>query len=43
MTVEEHLWYYARLKGIPKNKLKELVEDAIVELDLTNYRSKAAG
>lgn len=29
MSVEEHLWYYARIKGIPKQRSKRLIEDAI--------------
>jgi ATP-binding cassette subfamily A (ABC1) protein 3 len=43
MTVEEHLYYFARIKGIPKDKLKELVEEAITELDLESHRTKEAG
>ena len=43
MTVEEHLYYFARIKGIPKDKLKELVEEAIAELDLESHRTKEAG
>ena len=23
LTVEEHLWFYARLKGMPSNQVKE--------------------
>ena len=30
MSVEEHLYYYAKIKGIPKQNLKELVEEVIV-------------
>ena len=29
MTVEEHLEFYARLKGVPKAKVKNLVEFTI--------------
>jgi ABC-type multidrug transport system ATPase subunit len=29
LTVEEHLDYYARLKGIPDNKRKALIEKEI--------------
>jgi ABC-type multidrug transport system ATPase subunit len=43
MTVEEHLYYFARIKGIPKDRLKELVEEAIEELNLESHRTKEAG
>lgn len=42
LTVEEHLLYYARLKGIPKNLQKSLVERQISELNLMNHRDKIA-
>jgi ABC-type multidrug transport system ATPase subunit len=29
MTVEEHLWFYSRIKGIPENRREAVVEDAI--------------
>jgi len=29
MTVEEHLWLYARIKGIPEDLRHDIVEDAI--------------
>lgn len=34
MTVEEHLDYYSRLKGILKSKRKELIEKEIQEMNL---------
>jgi len=40
MSVEEHIEYYARIKGIPADKRPELVEEAIQELDLQSHRSK---
>lgn len=43
MSVEEHLYYYARIKGIPKENIRELVEEAITELDLQIHRTKPAG
>jgi ATP-binding cassette subfamily A (ABC1) protein 3 len=43
MSVEEHLYYYARIKGIPRGNIKELVEEAISELDLETHRKKQAG
>ena len=42
LTVEEHLYYYARLKGIPKDCIKTIVERQIKELALTNHRTKVA-
>lgn len=43
MSVEEHLNYYARIKGIPEDNIKDLVEEAISELDLQSHRTKPAG
>ena len=43
MTVEEHLWFYARIKGIPQNRRQGIVEDAIKQLNLADHRSKPAG
>lgn len=43
MTVEEHLWFYARIKGIPEDLQLQIVEKAIVELNLADHRSKPAG
>lgn len=43
MTVEEHLYFYASIKGIPKNLHKDIVENAIVELNLSDHRTKCAG
>lgn len=43
MSVEEHLWYYARIKGIPLDKRKELVEHTIKKLGLQENRKKEAG
>ena len=42
LTVEEHLYYYARLKGIRKDCIKTIVERQIKELALTNHRTKVA-
>ena len=30
MTVEEHLWFYAKIKGVPVDRREQVVEDAIV-------------
>jgi ATP-binding cassette, subfamily A (ABC1), member 3 len=43
MTVEEHLWFYARIKGIPEQLHEKIVNDAILELNLSAYRDKQAG
>ncbi len=42
MTVEEHLDYYARIKGILREKRHELIEKKILELNLTDHRNKTA-
>jgi len=43
MTVEEHLWFYAKIKGIPASRRREVIERAIKELNLTEHRRKPAG
>lgn len=43
ITVEEHLWFYARVKGIPQNKRKAVIEKVIWNLQLTDHRYKPAG
>lgn len=43
MTVEEHLEYYAKIKGIKRNKIKQLVEKQIKEMNLEEHRKKLAG
>lgn len=43
MTVEEHLEYYARIKGIPADLRSRLIEKAIIELNLDEHRKKPAG
>ena len=43
MSVEEHLKYYARIKGVVKEKRDALVEKQIKEMNLESYRSTAAG
>ena len=43
MTVEEHIWYYARIKGLKPEFQEKIVQDAIFELNLTDHRSKPAG
>ena len=43
LNVEEHLWFYSRIKGIPKNLREQLVEKSIVEMNLAEHRKKTAG
>lgn len=43
MTVEEHLWFYAKLKGIPVDKRLKVIEQAIEQMNLSDHRSKPAG
>jgi ATP-binding cassette, subfamily A (ABC1), member 3 len=43
MSVEEHLWFYAKIKGIPLNLHKDIIEVAIKELNLSDHRLKPAG
>lgn len=43
MTVEEHLEYYARLKGIPVERRAELINKQIIDMDLDDHRKKPAG
>jgi ABC-type multidrug transport system ATPase subunit len=34
LTIEEHLYFYARIKGIARNLEKEVVDKAIEEVSL---------
>ena len=43
MTVEEHLWFYAKIKGIPARVRRDVIEKAIKELNLAESRKKPAG
>lgn len=43
MTVEENIEYFARIKGIPREKRSELCNRAIVQLDLEAHRKKLSG
>ena len=43
MTVEEHLYYYAKIKGIRKDIIPALVEKHIREMNLEEHRKKQAG
>lgn len=39
LTVEEHFYFYARLRGTPSSKLKETVEDTLQDVNLTQFRN----
>ena len=43
MTVEEHVYFFAKIKGIPANMRTELCEKVIVDMNLTDHRDKCAG
>jgi len=43
MTVEEHLWFYSRVKGIHHSRRQESVEKAISDLNLQDHRKKPSG
>lgn len=43
MSVEEHLVYYSKIKGIKKDMRKQLIEQQIKELGLETHRTKPSG
>lgn len=43
MTVEENIYYFASIKGIPKERRNQLVDRAITQLDLIDSCKKLAG
>ena len=43
LTSAEHIRYYAKIRGIKKKELKDMVEWALHELNLTEYRNIPAG
>ena len=43
LTGEEHLYLYAAIKGIPKDKRKALIDRKLAEMDLKQYATKCAG
>jgi ATP-binding cassette subfamily A (ABC1) protein 3 len=43
MSVEEHLWFYAKIKGIPIEFRLDLIERQITEMNLQDHKYKAAG
>jgi ABC-type multidrug transport system ATPase subunit len=40
MTVEEHLWFYAKIKGVPAEKREAQIEKSIASLHLDEHRTK---
>jgi len=43
LTSQEHLELYAAIKGIPKHLIKGLVDQKILEMELTDFRNVCAG
>jgi ATP-binding cassette, subfamily A (ABC1), member 3 len=43
VTVEEHLEYYARIKGIPPHLRQQLINQQIMDMNLDEHRKKPAG
>lgn len=43
MNVMEHLWFYAAIKGVPKQMMHEIVEEIVHELNLHKFRTTLAG
>lgn len=43
MSVEEHLYFYAKLKGIPGEKHKSIIDRIIVDMSLEEHKNKLAG
>jgi len=39
LTVEEHLYFYARLRGVSGKEEKQKVQETLEEVNLTNERS----
>ena len=42
LTVKEHLYYYAQIKGIPQSEIPNACEDIIQIMDLQQYAHKVA-
>ena len=43
MTVEEHLVFYAKIKGIPADLQNDYVQNSIIDLNLADHRKKPSG
>lgn len=42
LTVEEHIWFYCRLKGIERYKIQKEIDQIIELVDLKKKRNKQA-
>ena len=42
VTVEEHLYLYARIKRVPWNQVRQTVDESIHAMDLEEHRKKKA-
>lgn len=40
--MEEHLWYYTKIKGVPQKLRRAMVERQLRELNLRGHRGKTA-
>lgn len=38
LTVEEHIWFYARLKGLSEEKVKTEMEQMVIDVGLPNKK-----
>jgi ABC-type multidrug transport system ATPase subunit len=43
MSVEEHLWFYAKIRGIPIDLRRQLIDKQITDINLKDHRKKPAG
>jgi ATP-binding cassette subfamily A (ABC1) protein 3 len=43
MTVQEHVYFFAKLKGVPNFKLVDVCEKTIRDMNLNDHREKPAG
>ncbi|VEN57671.1 unnamed protein product [Callosobruchus maculatus] len=42
LTVEEHLYFYSRIKALPKKEIKAEIKSYLVSMEFTNKRKKQA-
>ncbi|XP_029460267.1 ATP-binding cassette sub-family A member 1 isoform X2 [Rhinatrema bivittatum] len=42
LTVEEHIWFYARLKGLPESKVKAEMQQMVVDVGLPHKKKAKA-
>jgi ABC-type multidrug transport system ATPase subunit len=42
LSVQDHLFLFARLRGVPEDKVKQVVDGTIDQLELTPHRTKLA-